>query len=307
MPKVEKKKRVAKRGPYVKNAAGTETSRVDSSSQKESLPLVLDMPTEQPRAALQNKPLSFLDLPTEIRLQVYQHFVTIPPKTGIEKRRLDRSRVIRTRYSLQLTCRKVSQEWSPLFYSTTTIVIHGLRPVPDDGSPEYRTSRGMDFWGFEKEFVNLSSLSKRKRIQSLAYDCGDDISGDFQSTYMPLISLLREPENTFASLKEVVFYREVCTRVPDRLYRTKSSRDEIVDLVFREGLDWEAVEEMDNMEYLLCKEELYPRWSVGWGLRVSHSGDSEWVENKLRPIKIVDEVQVVFRKQAEPLQETIWF
>lgn len=113
--------------------------------------------------------LSFLDLPAEIRLQVYGHFVTIPAATTrTSKEQIDhRAEVILTRYSLQLLCRQISAEWSPLFYSTTTITVNGAVRYKELSRTQVH-SAGLSPDLFESNFLladqSLHILNAIKRI-----------------------------------------------------------------------------------------------------------------------------------------------
>ncbi|KIY03264.1 uncharacterized protein Z520_01731 [Fonsecaea multimorphosa CBS 102226] len=83
----------------------------------------------------------FLDLPPEIRLQIYERFAVVDeivlpinPRTDVlaamsrtiqlEKRSKSVQDVKKTRRSLQGVCRRITKEWTPIFFSTTTIVVN---------------------------------------------------------------------------------------------------------------------------------------------------------------------------------------
>ena len=70
---------------------------------------------------------SLLGLPLELRLQVYEYCTTLPALSAEPGSRQNRNEVSKQRYFLQLVCRQVNHEWTPKFYSTTTIVVHGVR------------------------------------------------------------------------------------------------------------------------------------------------------------------------------------
>ena len=84
--------------------------------------------SEHGNSEIATQTLTFLDLPTEVRLQVYGYlstFINAESANSVKQRR-ERSQVLTTRYSLQLVCRQITTEWSPLFYATTTIVANGV-------------------------------------------------------------------------------------------------------------------------------------------------------------------------------------
>ncbi|OAP65519.1 hypothetical protein AYL99_01491 [Fonsecaea erecta] len=60
----------------------------------------------------------FLDLPSEIRLHIYDYFAVEDTSAPA-----DDESVKQTRKSLQTVCRQISNEWTPIFFSTTTIVV----------------------------------------------------------------------------------------------------------------------------------------------------------------------------------------
>ena len=73
---------------------------------------------------------SFLDLPLEIRELIYSYFTCLPasPKVNLASDRTayeNRIATARTRLHLQLICRQINHEWSPIFYKSTIIAIHG--------------------------------------------------------------------------------------------------------------------------------------------------------------------------------------
>ncbi|KAJ9603871.1 hypothetical protein H2200_011393 [Cladophialophora chaetospira] len=153
----------------------------------------LSLQTSEPTPHTATAPTTFLDLPVEIRLAVYSAFQksSIPKSTkkrdlwivqldkaslktsaehgpltdgdGEENRSPQRKNesetykaVAKSRRSLLLTCKKVHEEWSPFFWSSTTIVLG--------------TSIHTDPATFERQFLARVDRHKRDAIRHLAYN-----------------------------------------------------------------------------------------------------------------------------------------
>ncbi|KAJ9616421.1 hypothetical protein H2200_000139 [Cladophialophora chaetospira] len=77
---------------------------------------------------------SFLGLPLEVRQGIYSYFAHLPAvskddSTTNNPAQYNRVAIARTRFYLQLVCRQINLEWTPTFYKTTAIAIHGnIRP-----------------------------------------------------------------------------------------------------------------------------------------------------------------------------------
>ena len=101
-------------------------------------------------------PLSFLEMPTEIRLQIYGYFKDIPESATASSEISDREQILQTRDSLHLICRVVNKEWWPLFYASFTIAIGG----EGDKSLE-RLEMDFLLQPLPHKLTNLRSLSYR--------------------------------------------------------------------------------------------------------------------------------------------------
>ncbi|OQV00168.1 hypothetical protein CLAIMM_05701 [Cladophialophora immunda] len=305
MPKVEKStppKGRTRGGPYERSEAATETTTTKKPSQeKKPSSLARETPTDLSEGEGQKKPLLFLDLPTEIRLKVYENFTSIPPKTDDKEGKLERSNVIRTRHSLQLTCRQINREFLPLFYATTTIIVRGVSMVPVRGPPEQRNGLRRIPSEFELGFLKPSLLgvpspSKLTRIRRLIYEILWDLFEPRGQRVDSLFPVLERYAKALESLEEVVLiglpypndtdyaddknqWEPIWSRVSDRV----------------QGRSWTKLE---CHFFNRLRPHGYDRtWS---SIRRMHF---EYSSRMVRSRDWVDEVQLVFRKGVKPLAQ----
>jgi hypothetical protein len=88
-------------------------------------------------------PVSFLTLPSEIRTQIYSHFISFPHGPGplpfkyAAEFETERASIIQTRRSLLTVSHDVYEDWLPLYYISTTIV---ARVTRDNSLPASNTN-----------------------------------------------------------------------------------------------------------------------------------------------------------------------
>ncbi|KAK5043619.1 hypothetical protein LTR84_011333 [Exophiala bonariae] len=163
----------------------------------------------------------FLNLPSETRLTIYGYFLQTKPHpptvidfpatrsqakalidgnlvasfASLEESRKRHDREISiTRKSLNLVCRKITAEWSPLFYRTTTITVHRAKTK----WVGYHTARYCNPPSFAHDFLRVLHPSKLANIKKIAYDVPkDDVHfvADFPKHLVKYISKLTSLES----------------------------------------------------------------------------------------------------------------
>ncbi|EXJ92158.1 hypothetical protein A1O3_00708 [Capronia epimyces CBS 606.96] len=114
--------------------------------------------------------LSLLDLPAEARLQIYNCFTPVPPRDFDE---LDeaadtaRQLLVEARKNLTLVCRQITEEWTPMFYRSTTFVVNHLKPRHI--SVNLKECRATP-QAFADMFLKNLDTYKLRNIVRLAYD-----------------------------------------------------------------------------------------------------------------------------------------
>ncbi|EXJ60334.1 hypothetical protein A1O7_04486 [Cladophialophora yegresii CBS 114405] len=209
----------------------------------------------------------FMDLPLEVRMGVYDYFVAAPKdaagsdegfsaitEAGKEshrcfplQRRVDAGFVeeltiiLKTRRSLLSVSHQINAEWSPVFFRTTTIIVHGpILEYLHDGGVGTTTGRAL---GFEKFFLRSASASTLGNIRRLCYDAS--IHGPFES-----VSYSKATTVNFPNLRQFA-------RILDR-YRTDLSSLQEVELYAR----WQIWHGRN-------------RWP-GWWVQSSNAAASVW-------------------------------
>ncbi|KAJ9607434.1 hypothetical protein H2200_008507 [Cladophialophora chaetospira] len=116
-------------------------------------------------------PFRFVDLLPEIRLEKLGGILEQPevprPDVRWEDFQAERDAIRTTRKALTLVCRQVSNEFVPILYRHSTIIIHTLKPpipIPHNAI-RHRTPSI-----FEKDFLNTVSFVKLSSIRHLSYD-----------------------------------------------------------------------------------------------------------------------------------------
>ncbi|OQV11110.1 hypothetical protein CLAIMM_15005 [Cladophialophora immunda] len=164
-----------------------------------------------------------LDLPPEIRLQIYRYFATVgkiilPKEPALYRRKVNelekRKRGVRdakaTRTSLQWVCHQISEEWAPIFFSTTTIVVNPARS-PDDGSQlpddgledfQYTPEEFRNFFMDTTPECKLKYITKLKYIDFLGKDLTNPKTGLGLAS---LIGALKEHLPKLPSLSKVTY------------------------------------------------------------------------------------------------------
>ncbi|EXJ94807.1 hypothetical protein A1O1_03205 [Capronia coronata CBS 617.96] len=88
----------------------------------------------------------FLELPLEVRLSLYSYFIDIPLTIGCGYDYTNKEMVL-ARKTLLLVCRQMHEEWAPLFFRSTTVVVNTLKE-------EFRANHGP---GVEKSWLIAGS------------------------------------------------------------------------------------------------------------------------------------------------------
>ena len=106
-----------------------------------------------------------LDLPYEIRHQIYSYFVQ---RTESSDPRNVKA-ISKSRKSLLSVCHQVHREFSPLFYRHCTIIVHAIHPVRS--SPDHRVSYNATEFG--NLFLSSLATYKIQNIRRLSYNVHD--------------------------------------------------------------------------------------------------------------------------------------
>ncbi|OAP64449.1 hypothetical protein AYL99_00421 [Fonsecaea erecta] len=122
-------------------APSAASSAVPNAIDQDSPATLSSAPIPQPRKILTPKGsargsstfvIPFLQFPAEIRLEIYSYFLWVPPEKlaqRCDRKRQDNRSVLRlARKNLRRLCHQISEEWDPLFFSTTTITVRNLLP-----------------------------------------------------------------------------------------------------------------------------------------------------------------------------------
>ncbi|ETI24836.1 hypothetical protein G647_04206 [Cladophialophora carrionii CBS 160.54] len=184
----------------------------------------------------------FMDLPPEVRKEIYDYFVAVPKNDAgfgeevvaiagvgeesydcfLPMQRVDvgfveeLAAISKTRRSLLNVSHQINAEWSPTFFRTTTIIVHGPRSEYLGGNDRrITTGRALSF---EKAFLKSASASILSNIRRLCYDAS--IHGRFES-----VSYQRVTTVNFPNLRQFA-------RILDR-YRTDLSSLQDVELYAR--------------------------------------------------------------------------
>lgn len=147
------------------------------------------------------KAFPFLDLPFELRMSIYAYFLQMTPYylvclrlplrslptsaqtpddlATLRDSERDYAVISRTRKALNRVCRQITAEWSPLFWETTSSIVHASK-----GNLGYFQPRHMILdpfcnpWNFANDFLRVLQPSKLAMIKRIAYDIRP---GDFDS------------------------------------------------------------------------------------------------------------------------------
>ncbi|KAJ9616423.1 hypothetical protein H2200_000141 [Cladophialophora chaetospira] len=160
------------------------------------------------RQQTQPQPLQqkgFLDLPVEVRLNIYQWVAEAPaPKNPLGKRNN-----IEGRYALLLVSKLISKEWSEIFYTTVTFRFgkHGGPFAVNEGKPFCQGSEGFG------EQISKISPSIPQRVQVLEFVLQKEECLSYEMVtknalvedFGKIATIVRQYRDDLKSLQEVIF------------------------------------------------------------------------------------------------------
>lgn len=135
----------------------------------------------------------FLDLPFELRLIVYAYFLHMTPRylpclhlplrslpttaefqagmADLPRSDVYHHAISKTRKSLNLVCRQISAEWSPLFYETTTSIVHASKRKLGYFKPKHIFyNPHCNPWIFANDFLRVLEPTKLASIKRIEYE-----------------------------------------------------------------------------------------------------------------------------------------
>ncbi|KIW52785.1 hypothetical protein PV05_08406 [Exophiala xenobiotica] len=152
MPKIKTSRGKPKAKPYTKH--------LNEQQHNKTIVTKKDAPRQSSR---------FLELPVEIRMQIYDLFCTVPSKKG-QSIPPERSSVMKARGNLLLTCRQIHQEFAPDFYRSVDIKIHNWWALGGGLGPGKAGSLSQAIGGFERLFLKTLAIHKLQSIRRLELD-----------------------------------------------------------------------------------------------------------------------------------------
>ena len=147
---------------------------------------------------------SFLGIPTEIREEIYGYFKTVPERNRTAAARAERNAIETARKSLQLVNHQVSEEWTPIFLSTTTIVataVKGPGRTQQERARLVGYNQSLACVVFHHLFLNAYNVFDLNRITRLEYQMHNGSLRDLAI----FARLLGNYMGDLESLQEVVF------------------------------------------------------------------------------------------------------
>ena len=162
------------------------------------------------------KSFPFLDLPFELRLSIYALFLHITPyylqclklplrnipdptQTSddpaiLSDSQQDYAKMLRTRKSLNQVCHQITDEWSPLFWETTTAIVHASKRHLGYFQPRHMIlDPNCNPWSFANDFLRVLTPPKMGMIKRITYDIRPgafDSIADFPKLLMKYIDRL---------------------------------------------------------------------------------------------------------------------
>ena len=191
----------------------TSTPSIATTALSPSSPSFSSSPQLPPKA-------SFLGVPAEIRENIYCHLRILPAAQSTAEEKSEREAMKIARKSLRLVFRKLGEEWSPIFHSTTTMMATAIKG-PGQSTKERRLLAGKDCKlpsvVFEALVLGARQFHMLKRITKLEYKLhegnGDDLTFFSKNLGRHMVKL--------ESLEEVVLslaapsHRQYTLRVSD--------------------------------------------------------------------------------------------
>ncbi|KAK5265679.1 hypothetical protein LTR99_008817 [Exophiala xenobiotica] len=205
MPKLKASRPAKKTGPYTKPPTSKQSPKKATATQQDAVV----------------SQFHFLNLPAEVRLQIYDLFATVPPLKIPLKPFNDHFIAVRTRRNLMLVCHKITQEFAPLFYRTTTVIVHTPKEIHELNPRQFKfdsvTGKYEERFGwpgnyctpaqFDHLFLKRLQPHKICNIRKLEYNAMawryDRGRLDFH-LFVSLTSILRLYKSDLTSLSEVV-------------------------------------------------------------------------------------------------------
>ncbi len=116
---------------------------------------------------------TFLALPSEVRMMIYQYILQVPRGQGDwdNKHFLagDKAAILIARKSLLHTCRQMTLEWAPMYYRSTTIVVNGAKLLQTSQNIiQRRLTKGPTQLG--NSFLKNAAPRKVQNIRKIEYD-----------------------------------------------------------------------------------------------------------------------------------------
>ena len=261
---------------------------------------------------------SFLDLPLELRHQIYGYFEHIPLANSQDQK--DREEILKSRRVLQLICRKINQEWSEFFFRTTTIIANGPSPKPDthSGKPRIQClSPGF----FEIQFLKKVDLPKLQQLRRIRYQISAQVAYERgpwpESLFDPclnidaainLATILSRHRDTLTALEEVTFLAKTSQSfmIAIREPVTARNRERLWYLCGSDGLRGKEWIELRNRMQTELQDEWMRDWQIVRRLKVLQRSNFSNPSNISAAWGyIFDEVEVVYRKLSKPVSSAM--
>jgi hypothetical protein len=257
----------------------------------------------------------FLDLPFELRLIVYANLLRMTPyylpslhlpltsfpdlaqlqagMAALQRSEVDHRATSKTRKSLNLVCHQISAEWSPLFYETTTAIVHASKRKLGYFKPKHMVlDQCCNPWHFANDFLRILQPAKLASLKRIAYEVRP---GDFDS-FDDFPKLLMKHIDRLPSLEKLSLYSPTMAWTDHGFVRLG---DHSIDLWRRSicHLKWENLEErflgLGKRNQTLCAKRqgagVLQGWNITREMRVKNTYPGE-------TILTVRGVAIVFKK-----------
>ncbi|KAJ9610415.1 hypothetical protein H2200_005192 [Cladophialophora chaetospira] len=139
----------------------------------------------------------------------------------------DRHQTLMTRYSLQMVCRQISREWSPMFYSTTTVVASRLEREKPEERRDGARRLAAETDDFQSLFLESLPTYNLQSIQKIYYNMTHRMRNIPDEVFIrhycakDFISILVETFSSLPSLKEIIIACYDDTEGPSTVVKTR--------------------------------------------------------------------------------------